>query len=169
MPAMVESNSLPATVEIVLVLDRPSTYDNLGDSLHQNGPSEHRSIVEGLRAMLGGAALVYALSPLCLCLCNLPHVHTLQSVAGEGTACGITDISFDESPVRFMKALSCDADMAHMVYCLQTSSMADEEHWFEPFTRCQLKSSEDWPDWDNASDAQLDAHPKADCIGAPMP
>jgi len=119
--------------------------------------------------MLGGAALVYALSPLCLCLCNLPHVHALPSVAGDGAACGITDISFDELPVEFMEALSGDANMAHMAYCLQTSSMADEEHWFKPFTHCQFKSSENWPDWDNASDAQLDAHCKADYIGVPMP
>ncbi len=169
MPAMVESDSLPATFEIMLALNRPSTYDNLGDLLHQNGPSEYQSIVEGLQAMLGGAALVYALSPLCLCLHNLPHVHTLQSVAREGTACGITDISFDESPVRFMEAPSCDANMAHMVYCLQTSSMADKEHWFKHFTCCQLKSFKNWPDWDNAFDAQLDAHCKAGCIGVPVP
>jgi len=106
--------------------------------------------------------------PLHLCFHNLPHVYTLQSVAGEGTACGITDTSFDELPIRFMEASSGDANMAHIAYCLQTSSMADAEHWFKPFTCCQLKSSEDWPDWDNASNAQLGAHCKADCIGVPV-
>jgi len=57
-----------------------------------------------------------------LCLRNLPHVHTLQHVAREGTACGITNISFDELPVGFMEASSGDADMAHMVYSLQTAT-----------------------------------------------
>jgi len=36
MPAMVEPNSMPTTVEIVLIPDCSSTYNNLGDSLHQN-------------------------------------------------------------------------------------------------------------------------------------
>jgi len=112
--------------------------------------------------MLGDAALVYTLSPchhsvkllskhvpttydnctppLHLCLHNLPHVHTLQSVFRESTACGTTNISFDELPVRFMEALSCNADMVHKVYCLQTSSMTDEECLFKHSTCCQFKS-----------------------------
>jgi len=141
--------------------------------------------------MLDDAALVYTLSPchhsvklffkhpsstydnrapsLHLCFHNPPHAYTLQSIAGEGTACGITNISFDELPVGFMEASSGDANMAHMVYCLQTSSMADKEHWFKGFTCHQLKSSKNWPDWDNAFNAQPDAHCKADCIRAPVP
>jgi len=151
---MVEFNHLPVMVEIMLAPDFPSTYDN---------PSLH------------------------LCLCNPPHVYTLQSIAREGTApgivdvytlqsiaregtaCGITDISFDELPVGFMEASSGDADMAHMVYCLQTSSIADKECWFKCFACCQLKSIRNWPDWDNAFDTQLDACCKADYIGVPLP
>ncbi len=106
---------------------------------------------------------------LCLCLRNPPHVYILQPTAGEGTACGITDISFNESPVGFMKASSCDASMAHMVYCLQTSSMANEECWFKCFACHQLKSVKNWPDWDNAFDTQIDACCKADCIRVPLP
>ena len=155
--------------------------------------------------MLGGAALVYALSPchhsvkllskhvpttyhnctppLHLCLHNLPHVHTLQSVFRESTACGTTNISFDELPVRFMEVSSCNTDMAHIVYCLQTSSMTDEEclfkhstccqfksfkiehfasHWLksfkiEHFVHHQFKSFKIWPDWDDTFDDQHDA------------
>jgi len=97
---------------------------------------------------------------LCPCLRNPPHVYVLQPVAREGTACGITNISFDESPVGFMKASSGDADMAHMVYCLQTSSMAESKH----FAHRQLKSFENWPDWGKVLDAQLGFHCKVDCI-----
>ncbi len=107
--------------------------------------------------------------PLRLCLHNLPHVRTLQSVAGEGTACGITDISFDESSVRFMEASSCDANMAHMVYSLQTRSMMDEECFSKRSTCRQRKNFKIWTDWwDDAFDAQLGAHRKADCIGIPI-
>jgi len=107
--------------------------------------------------------------PLHLCLCNLPQVYTLQSIAREGTVCGITDISFNELPVRFMEASSGNANMAYMVYCLQTSSTADKEHWFKPFTCHQLKSFKNWPDWDEVLDAQLGSHCKVDCIRIPIP
>jgi len=94
----------------------------------------------------------------------------LQSIAGEGTACGITNISFDESSVRFMEALSCDADMAHMIYSLQTRSMTDEEWFSKHSTCCQHKSFKIWPDWwDDAFDTQLGAHHKADCLGILIP
>jgi len=108
--------------------------------------------------------------PLHLYLRNFLHVRTLQSVAGEGIACGITDISLDESSVRFMEALSCDADMACMVYYLQTRSMTDEECPSKHSTCRQRKSLKIWPDWWNdAFGVQLGAHRKADCIGFPIP
>jgi len=131
---------LPATVKIILASDHSSTYDS-------------------------------CTPPLCLCLHDPSHVHTLQSVAREGTACGITDIFFNELqlPVGFMEASSGDANMAHMVYCLQTSSMADKECWSKCFVHHQLKSVKNWSYWDEALDARLGSCCKVDCIRIPIP
>jgi len=46
--------------------------------------------------------------------------------------------------------------------------MTDEEHLLKRFTHCQLKCLKNWPEWDGAFDAQLDAHCKAGCIGIPV-
>jgi len=91
-------------------------------------------------------------------------------------ACGTTDIPFNELPpvslcsvIKFMGESFCDANMARMVYHLQTSDMTDEEWLFMCFTHCQLRHLKNWPDWDATFDAQLDADCKAGCIGIPVP
>jgi len=93
--------------------------------------------------------------PLHLRLHDLCCLHALQSVAGEGIACGITDIPFDESPppaslcslIKSMEASFCDTNMARMVYRLQTSGMTDEECVLKCFTWHQLKHLKNWPEW----------------------
>jgi len=67
-----------------------------------------------------------------------------------------------------MEASFCDVNMAHVVYRLQTSGMTDEECSLKHFTHHQLKCLKNWPEWDEAFDAQLDAHCKAGCIGIPF-
>jgi len=100
---MVEFDSVPAMVEFVLTPNHSSIIDDHASSLH-------------------------------LCLHDLcPHVHAFQSIAREGIACGITDVSFNDLPsvslcslVKFIEASSCDANMVCIVYQLQTSSMDDK-------------------------------------------
>jgi len=58
--------------------------------------------------------------------------------------------------------------MAHLVHHLQNSDMTNEEHLLKCFTCQQLKCLRNWPDCDNAFDAQLNAHGKAGCIGVPV-
>jgi len=58
--------------------------------------------------------------------------------------------------------------MAHLVHHLQNSDMTNEEHLLKCFTCQQLKCLRNWPDCDNAFDAQLNAHCKAGCIGIPV-
>jgi len=138
------SKHVPTTIKIVLAPDCSSTYNDCTPPLH-------------------------------LCCHDLHHIHALQSMAGEGTACGITNISFNELPVRFMEvspfmeASSCDANMAHMVYCLQTSGMTDKDCLLKCFTCCQLRCLKNRPDWDEVFDAQLDSHCKVSCIGILVP
>jgi len=132
------SEHVPTTIKIMLVPDCSSTFNDCTSPLHL------------------------------LCFHDLCHLHALQSIAGEGTACGITDISFDELPVRFMEELSCDADMADMVYHLQTSGMTDKDCLLKCFTCHQLGCLKNWHDWDRFFDAQLDSHCKVGCIGIPV-
>jgi len=47
--------------------------------------------------------------------------------------------------------------------------MTEEERSLKRFTCCQLMRLWNWPEWDKAFDAQLDAHLKAGCIGTPVP
>jgi len=89
----------------------------------------------------------------------------------------INDIPFDEVPPvssphvldKTLESSFCNVDMARLVYHLQNSDMTDEERLLKRFTHQQLKCLKNWPDWDNAFDAQLDAHRKAGCIGVPVP
>jgi len=139
------SDNVPVTIEIVLAPARSSDFDDRAPPLH-------------------------------LCLHDLCCIHALQLIAREGTASNINDIPFDEvppvsSPHVLDKALEsslCDVDMACLVYHLQNSDMTDEKCLLKWFTRWQLKCLKNWPDWDNAFDAQLDAHRKAGCIGVPV-
>jgi len=84
--------------------------------------------------------------PLHLCLHDLHRIHALQSIAGEGIACNINDIPFDEvstaTPCALIKMLEsscCDFDMARLVYQLQNSDMTDEECLLKWFMHQQLK------------------------------
>jgi len=102
-------------------------------------------------------------------------IHALKSIAREGMAYNINDIPFDKTPtispyalLRSLESSFCDVDMACMVYCLQNSDMMDKEHFLKCFTCWKLKNLKNWPDWDNAFDAQGDAHWKAGCIGVPI-
>jgi len=70
--------------------------------------------------------------------------------------------------IKTLESSICDVDMARLVYRLQNSDMTDEERLLKRFTRRQLKRLKNWSDWDNAIDAQLDAHRKAGCIGVPV-
>ncbi len=47
--------------------------------------------------------------------------------------------------------------------------MTEEERSLKRFTHRQLMRFRNWPEWDKAFDAQLDAHLKAGCIGTPVP
>jgi len=102
---------VPATIEIVLAPARSADFDDRAPPLH-------------------------------LRLHDLRHIHVLlQSIAGEGTACNIDDIPFDEvSPAppyaltKILESSVCDVDMACLVYRLQNSDMTDEERLLKRFT-----------------------------------
>jgi len=62
-----------------------------------------------------------------------------------------------------------DIDMVQLVHHLQHAGMMEEERSLKRFTHHQLMKLQNWPKWDKAFDAQLDAHLKAGCIGTPVP
>ena len=102
--------------------------------------------------------------PLHLRMHDLRHVCALQSVSGEGK-------TFDE----YRTALSAfesdltDIEMTEVIHRLQTEGMTMEERRLKRFTRRNLQKLPNWPDWDAAFDAQLDAHFKMGTISAPIP
>jgi len=104
--------------------------------------------------LLNPQALMIA-HPHYICLHDLQCIYALQLVAGEDVPCNITDAPFDEAPVykiftliKALEASFCDVDMAFI----------DEERLLKHFTCHQLKRLKNWPDWDDAFDAQLNAH-----------
>jgi hypothetical protein len=52
---------------------------------------------------------------------------------------------------------------------LQSDGMTDEERDLPSFTHRRLQRLTNWPDWDAAFDAQLDAHHAAGTLGLPVP
>jgi hypothetical protein len=63
----------------------------------------------------------------------------------------------------------CDQDLNALLHRLQTDCMPDEERKLTHFTRRNLKKLSNWPEWDAAFDAQLDAHYAAGALGLPVP
>ena len=59
--------------------------------------------------------------------------------------------------------------MTEVIHRLQTEGMTMEERRLKRFTRRNLQKLPNWPDWDAAFDAQLDAHFKMGTISAPIP
>jgi hypothetical protein len=55
------------------------------------------------------------------------------------------------------------------VYRLQTDGMTPEERLLPKLTRHRLKKLSNWPEWDAAFDAQLDAHYRDGALGDPVP
>jgi len=65
---------------------------------------------------------------------DLHCIHVLQLVAREDVPCNITNAPFNEAPTcetctssKTLKTSSWDVDMAHVVHCLQTTGLTDEE------------------------------------------
>jgi hypothetical protein len=76
-----------------------------------------------------------------------------MSVAGEGK-------TFDEYSSSINEVMDDLAfvNMSPVIARLQTQGMTDEERALKSFTRRHLRRLSNWPDWDAAHDAQLDAH-----------
>jgi hypothetical protein len=55
-----------------------------------------------------------------------------------------------------------------LLHRLQTDGMTPEERALPKLTRHRLKKLPNWPDWDAAFDAQLDAHLRDSAIGEPV-
>jgi hypothetical protein len=56
----------------------------------------------------------------------------------------------------------------NLIARLQTSGMTEEERNLKSFTRRTLMKLSNWADWDEAFDAQLDAHALTGVLGLPV-
>jgi hypothetical protein len=154
---------------IVSVNDVPtfssSSIQELIDDLCRTAPDEEPPIVNvtlaperksDVRASGG--------SPLHLRLHDLRHICALRSVSptDQSTA------ALRQAVASFENMLS-DHDLNALLHRLQTDCMTDEERKLTRFTRRNLKKLSNWPEWDAAFDAQLDAHYAAGALGLPVP
>jgi hypothetical protein len=62
-----------------------------------------------------------------------------------------------------------EVEMSGVIHRLQTADMTPEERDLRRMTRRNLQRLPNWPEWDAAFDAQLDAHVAAGTFGAPVP
>jgi hypothetical protein len=60
-------------------------------------------------------------------------------------------------------------ELSEVIHRLQTAGMTPEECNLSKFTHLNLQRLTNWPNWDTAFDAQLDAHCAAGTIGRPIP
>ncbi len=109
--------------------------------------------------------------PLHLWLHDLHHIAALQLLDGVGMPINV-QLSLYSHVCTALDAFEADlhdVNMAQLPHHLQHAGMMEEERSLRCFTCCQLMKLQNWPKWDKAFDAQLDAHLKAGCIGAPVP
>ena len=102
--------------------------------------------------------------PLHLRLQDLCRVCALQSVSGEG----MTLTQYRSALDAFASDLS-EPEMSMIIHCLQTADMTPDERNLRHMTRRNLQRLPNWPEWDAAFDAQLDAHVTAGTFGDPIP
>ena len=108
--------------------------------------------------------------PLHLQLHDLHHIAALQLLDGVGMPINV-QLSLYSHVCTALDAFEADLHDVNMVQLvhLQHAGMTEEERSLRHFTCHQLMKLQNWPEWDKAFDAQLDAHLKAGCIGAPVP
>jgi hypothetical protein len=105
-------------------------------------------------------------SPLHLRMNDLRHICALQSISGEG----LTSNAYRSSLATFASSYDIATNaMSHVIHRLQTEGMTDEERVLKHFTRRNLQRLSNWPAWDAAFDAQLDAHCASGTISRPVP
>jgi len=109
--------------------------------------------------------------PLHLRLHDLRHIAALQSLDGVGMPINVEPSSSGHlrTVLNAFKADLHGINMVQFVHRLQHAGMTEEERSLKRFTRRQLMRLRNWPEWDKAFDAQLDAHLKVGCIGTPVP
>jgi hypothetical protein len=154
---------------IVSVNDIPtfssSSIQEIVDDLCRTAPDEEPPIVNvtlaperksDVRASGG--------SPLHLRLHDLRHICALRSIPPTTQSAA----ELRHAVTSFENMLS-DHDLNALLHRLQTDCMTDEERKLTRFTRRNLKKLSNWPEWDAAFDAQLDAHYAAGALGLPVP
>ena len=118
--------------------------------------------------------------PLHLRALDIRRLAALTVVAGEGSA-----ISASERRKMVREAASyptpgytpADSDDLHVPSAetllemrrLQNDHMTEQERNLSSFTRKNLKKLDNWIEWRDADDKQLDAHFKAGALGKPVP
>jgi hypothetical protein len=102
-------------------------------------------------------------APLHLRLHDLRHICALRSVPDTSSSS-----DFRIALTHYESQLD-NNEMTALIQRLQTDCMIPEERLLKSFTRRNLMKLPNWPEWDAAFDAQLDAHFAAGALGMPVP